>query len=92
MAVKVGESSAASLVGCIDKLEYKGKDGDEWTPYGTETKSVNTQSCFENQEDGAFMPTSGGALALGERQSWERHCIVIKDSNCPVAQKRFFFM
>lgn len=71
MAEKIGLASAASLVGCIDTVEYRGKkDAAQWTAYGPEDASVDTEDCFENQEDGAFIPTSGGSLALGKRSHW----------------------
>ena len=66
MAKKIGAASASSLVGCIDKIQYRGKaDDDEWTDYGKETRQFNTQGCFDSQEDGAFIPTTGGTLVLG---------------------------
>ena len=65
MSEKLGPALTASLVGCIDKIEYRGKGETDWTPYGTETRTINTQPCFENQEDGAFIPAAGGTLALG---------------------------
>lgn len=66
MAEKIGPSSAASLVGCIDKIQYRSKDGEDgWLDYGSETKAVNAQACFDDQEDGAFIPTTKGYLAMG---------------------------
>lgn len=66
MAEKIGPGSVASLVGCVDKIQYRAKKGDVWLDYGTPNEQMNTQACFENQEDGAFIPTTGGALAVGK--------------------------
>lgn len=65
MAEKIGPASAASLVGCVDKILYREKKADAWVDYGSPRNMINTQACFENQEDGAFIPTTGGALAVG---------------------------
>lgn len=66
MSEKIGPRSAASLVGCVDKIQYREKDAQEWIDYGAPTETVNTQACFENQEDGAFIPATNGALAVGK--------------------------
>lgn len=67
MAEKIGPASAASLVGCIDKIQFHGKEkSDKWVPYGTEASAVKTQGCFDNQEDGVFIPQAGGSLAIGK--------------------------
>ncbi|XP_067931597.1 laminin subunit alpha-like [Watersipora subatra] len=67
MSEKLGFASTASLVGCIDQIEYLPKeDNAQWISYG-EAKSFSTQGCFENQEDGVFIPLTGGAMALGDQ-------------------------
>ena len=65
MSEKIGEAAAASLVGCINNIQYRNKTDNTWTSYGSKDKDVSTQGCFENQEDGAFIQAGGGSLALG---------------------------
>jgi len=40
-----------------------------WVPYGSVFEPVDVEGCFENQEDGAYIPVTGGSLALGMRLS-----------------------
>lgn len=76
MAQKIGPSSAASLVGCIDKIQYRTKESaDGWLSYGTESNAVNTQACFDDQEDGAFIPASDGYLAVGKSLPAQLKCL-----------------
>jgi len=66
MAAKIGAGSASSLVGCIDKIQYREKGDAEFVDYGTPQKSFSTQACFNNQEDGAFIPEGEGSLAVSK--------------------------